>query len=109
MEMYWSNNLRCLLFLFLLSLSGCISPEEAANFDTDLISLEGVVDSVFGAGEADSLRHVSKTIWVNQGEPETKDLDNYNIKKDLDQLKNYDVATPRWADFIVTSARDSAG
>lgn len=92
-----------------LGLSSCMSPDKMADFETDLISMNTFVDSIFGIGGADSLRLVTKTIRVNQGEAETRTIDNYNIKNDLDKLKAYDVATPRWADFIDTESRDSAG
>lgn len=82
---------------------------DKAGFETDLISLTTVVDSVFDSGVQDSLRNVKKTIRVNKGDPETKNLSGYNIKNDLNKLKDFDVATPRWADFMQTTTRDSAG
>lgn len=107
--MYWSSNLKYLQLLLAFGLFSCMSPEKDAGFETDLISLNTLVDSIFSAEGGDSLRSVTKTIWVNRGEGETKALDNYNVKNDLDKLKVYNIATPRWADFVEVSSRDSAG
>lgn len=94
---------------FLLILTGCISPDESVTFETDLISMPSVIDSVFGGGALDSVVDVTKTITVNKLEPEKKDLDQYNIMEDLEVLTDYNVATPRWAEFIDVHSRDSAG
>lgn len=97
------------MLLFAFGLFSCMSPEKNVGFETELISLNTLVDSIFNAEGTDSLRAVTKTIWVNRGEGETRELDNYNIKNDLDKLKAYNIATPRWADFAEVSSRDSAG
>lgn len=95
--------------IFLVLLTGCVSPDDSITFETNLIGMSGVVDSVFGGGVLDSVLDVSKTIAVNELEPETKQLDQYNIKEDLSVLTDYNVATPRWASFMDVHSRDSAG
>lgn len=107
--MCWFIDRFRLGFFFLVLVTGCISPDESINFETNLISMPAVVDSVFSGGVLDSLLDVTKTIVVNKLEPESKQLDQYNIKEDLSVLTDYNVATPRWADFMEVHSRDSAG
>src|SRR5690606_41408360 len=83
--------------------------EEAAHFETNLISLDKLVDSVFMASRQHSVVSVTKTIQVNSLESETRQLQEYNIRNDLETLKEFDVATPRWADLVQNSVKDSAG
>lgn len=89
--------------------TGCIDQEEAAHFETNLISLDKIVDSVFMTSSQDSVVSVTKTIQVNSRESETRQFQDYNIRNDLETLKEFDVATPRWADLVQTSVKDSAG
>lgn len=80
-------------------LNSCVTSDEEAGFQTDLVSVRQVLDSVFQEGNADSIRTVTKTITVNQKSPETRKLESYNILDDLRMLRDYDIATPRWAEF----------
>lgn len=97
------------LGVLIISLIGCMNPDKSVDFETDLISLSSVVDSVFLLEESDSIHHVVKTIEVTGNSSETKEIPEYNILKDLELLKEFDIATPRWADFVHTSVRDSSG
>lgn len=106
--MCWFSNRSLLGMVLLVLMTGCISPDESATFETNLISMPAVVDSVFN-GRLDSVMGVTKTITVNEMEPETKTLEHYNIKNDLSILADYNVATPRWAEFIDVNSKDSAG
>ncbi|MBY5959988.1 hypothetical protein KUV50_17690 [Membranicola marinus] len=106
--MFWYNSSRWFGGFLMLLVFGCVEPEDVTTFDTDLISLPAVVDSVFNNG-MDSLLNVTKTITVNDHPPESKKLVNYNIKEDLRILIDYNVATPRWADFMEVQRTDSAG
>lgn len=106
--MYWSGDSIFLHILLALCLTGC-APEKSVEFETDLVSTTSILDSIFIQKGEDSLRAVQKTITVNGVRPETQQIRQYNIKNDLDILKSYDLATARWADFVETDERDSAG
>lgn len=91
-----------------LMFTSCIDPEEAAEFETDLISVSHLLDSVF-QHELDSVQTITKTVLLSDQKSETQQLEDYNVLNDLEIMKKYDIATPRWADFVETSQRDSAG
>lgn len=115
--MYWYDKLNLagrlsrsgfyLGFLVLMCTS-CIDPEEAAEFETNLISVGQLLDSVF-QHQLDSTQAVTKTLKLSSQKTETQELESYNILNDLEIIRKYDVATPRWADFVETTRRDSAG
>ncbi len=116
--MYYSDNKRpyntigpvtLLAILLMMGVTGCMNPEKSAHFETDLISLNHLLDSVIAESGNDTLRDVSKTIQVSGNEPETRHISNHNILDDLNKLREYEIATPRWADFVKTTRRDSAG
>lgn len=115
--MYWCNKGRwglkytlpgLYLALIGATVGGCIDPSTSTGFDTPLISLNQVLDSCFAHG-LDSVQTVTKTLIFSNEDPETRTLTKYNIHNDLDIIRKYDVATPRWADFVETTQRDSAG
>lgn len=97
--MYWWSNYRIWLFLgFALVTSSCQESEKSHEFDTELISTSRFVDSFFL--DNDSIRSVTKTLTVNEGIPESQNIEDYNVYDDLKMLKEFDVAVPRWADFF---------
>jgi len=115
--MYWWDKCRwgskysfTGLYLVLVGtmVGGCIDASTSEGFETPLISLNQVLDSCFAHG-LDSVQTVTKTLIFSDEDPETKTLTKYNIHNDLDIIRKYDVATPRWADFVETTQRDSAG
>lgn len=115
--MYWWDKCRwgskysfTGLYLVLVGtmVGGCIDASTSEGFETPLISLNQVLDSCFAHG-LDSVQTVTKTLIFSNEDPETKTLTKYNIHNDLDIIRKYDVATPRWADFVETTQRDSAG
>lgn len=116
--MYWSNKIKnrisilsfwSILVILFSNLTSCLEPNKVTHFESDLISLSKVVDSFFLDGIQDSVVAVTKSIQVNTNQSETKQLQNYNIQNDLEILKEFDVATPRWAGFVQTNTKDSAG
>src|SRR5690554_3649852 len=115
--MYWWDKCRwgskysfTGLYLVLVGtmVGGCIDASTSEGFETSLISLNQVLDSCFTHG-LDSVQTVTKTLIFSNEDPETRTLTKYNIHNDLDIIRKYDVATPRWADFVETTQRDSAG
>lgn len=115
--MYWYGNLKwqnryrkpgLFLGFLVLMLSSCVDPEEAVEFETNLISVSHLLDSVF-QHELDSVQNITKTVLLSDQKTETQQLEDYNVLNDLEIMKKYDIATPRWADFVETSRRDSAG
>lgn len=115
--MYWWDKCRwgskysfTGLYLVLVGtmVGGCIDTSTSEGFETPLISLNQVLDSCFAHG-LDSVQTVTKTLIFSDENPETRTLTKYNIHNDLDIIRKYDVATPRWADFVETTQRDSAG
>lgn len=115
--MYWYGNLKwqnryrkpgLFLGFLVLMLGSCVDPEEAVEFETNLISVSHLLDSVF-QHQLDSTQTVTKTLKLSNQKTETQELENYNILTDLEIMRKYDVATPRWADFVETTRRDSAG
>jgi len=92
---------------FAFVILSCQDSEKNHEFDTELISITRFVDSFFL--ENDSIRSVTKTLIVNEGTPEIKTIEDYNIYEDLKMLKEFDVATPRWADFFEIKKTDGAG
>ena len=82
----------------------CQNSESSHEFQTDLISTSRFVDSFFM--DNDSIRSVIKTLTVNEGIPEIREIEGYNIYEDLKMVKDFDVATPRWADFFEVTKRD---
>lgn len=97
--MSWWSSAVGLGFIGCMLLNSCITSDDEIEFQTDLVSVGQVLDSLFHEGNADSIRTVAKTIIVNQKSPETRNLENYNILDDLRMLRDYDIATPRWAEF----------
>lgn len=96
--MSWWSNAVGLGILGCMLLNSCITSDDEIGFQTDLVSVGQVLDSLFREGNADSIRTVTKTITVNQKNPETRKLEHYNILDDLRMLQDYDIATPRWAE-----------
>lgn len=98
----------CCLFLIYQIAGGCLQSNEKSEFETDLISIGYILDSCF-SHDFDSIRTVTKTIEFTNEPPETRKLEAYNIHKDLELIRKYDIATPRWAEFVTTTRKDSAG
>lgn len=106
--MCWWNKCRrglCAGLIF-ITLS-CQNSESNHEFQTDLISTSRFVDSFFM--DNDSIRSVIKTLTVNEGIPEMREIEGYNIYEDLKMVKDFDVATPRWADFFEVMKTESGG
>lgn len=106
--MCWWNRCKTGLWAALIfMILSCQNSESSHEFQTDLISTSRFVDSFFL--EHDSIRSVVKTLTVNEGVPETKEIAGYNIYEDLKMVKDFDVATPRWADFFEITKTEIGG
>jgi|GEM_PF-3005054 len=107
--MFWWNKQKWVLIALLnLLIISCQETTESTDRNSEMISVSQLVDSFFI--QNDSVRAVMKTLRVNEGQSESKDLENYNVYEDLRVLKDYDVSVPRWADFFeIGQTVDSSG
>lgn len=107
--MFWWNKQKWVwIALLSLLIISCQETTESTDRNSEMISVSQLVDSFFN--QNDSVRAVVKTLTVNEGQPESKNLENYNVYDDLRMLKEYDVSVPRWADFFeIGEMVDSSG
>src|SRR5690625_5634600 len=88
--MFWWNKQKSVLIALLnLLIISCQETTESTDRNSEMISVSQLVDSFFI--QNDSVRAVMKTLRVNEGQSESKDLENYNVYEDLRVLKDYDV------------------
>lgn len=107
--MFWLNKQEWVWSMVLsLLIISCNETAEIPGSNPGMISVSQLVDSVFS--QNDSIHAVVKTLTVNEMQPESKNLEKYNVYDDLRVLKDYDVSVPRWADFFeIEQTVDSSG
>ncbi|GAA5221343.1 hypothetical protein GCM10025777_19730 [Membranihabitans marinus] len=86
----------------------CIPDNDEVVIQSGEFSVGLWMDSIFNNNIIDSVQsEVTKTIVVNDLDPETKSIKDYHILTDLKQIKEMDFSSVRWVDSYDKTSRDS--
>lgn len=110
--MYWLKINLFIFFIGFILTQGCNPGTESIRTvkPEETFSLSKAVVDIFEAGIEDSIQSsVTKTIMVNETNPEKKQLSDYNIKSDLADINDFDFSSLRWFEGYDLVTTDSSG